>query len=334
MRVQSIVSIRFSNVEHPQCVEFEVVQGNKQLGARFATVTNGYTRIAVFQIVHKGVCKICHKQKLARCGIMSKDIARNVGLVTYGNLFLQDRGNDFDIEKLVTDNCYSFDFVGAPIEGIAGSSKVLASNANKWFSFLKDQGAKKLKLFYKKSEQVDLPDHISAAFVGGGSQWVVEVQFDSTSDLYLSGWAPSDNMGIGRGKTHYLRFNCDIPHLDDTSLSVRVAREKLSTVLQDLSEFVGKFEHTKHWMGNFEYALETLNEFEPEVADEFLPAGIYSKEVHQLLQAAFASWVFGGMGSWNDMAFGGADQDQYDSLSEKLYTTLCNSIVSGVNGFT
>ena len=106
---------------------------------------------------------------------MSKDIDRNVALVTYGNLFLQNRGNDFDIGKLVTGNCYSVDFVGAPIEGIAVSSKVLASDANKWFSYLKDQGAKKLILFYKESEHIDLPDHISSAFVGGGSQCFIEV---------------------------------------------------------------------------------------------------------------------------------------------------------------
>jgi len=266
---------------------------------------------------------------------MSKDIARNVALVTCGNLFLQDRGNEFNIEELVTDNCYSIDFVTAPIEGIAGSSKVLASDANKWFSYLKDQGAKKLKLFYKESEHIDLPDHISSAFVGGGSQWFIEVQFDSTSDLYLSGWAPSDNMGIGRGKTHYLRFNRDMTHLDDPSLSVSDAREKLRTILGELAEFSRRFEHVKHWANNFKNALNTLDKFEPTAEDEFLPARIYPKEARQLIEAAFASWVFGGMGSWNDMAHMAMSADNHKShaqLSEELYSAICDAVVAAVNG--
>ncbi|MGY5857766.1 MAG: hypothetical protein RTU63_00235 [Candidatus Thorarchaeota archaeon] len=266
--------------------------------------------------------------------MMSKEISRNVALVTYGNLFLQDRGEEFDFEKLVTDNCYSLDFVTPPVEGIAGSSKVLASDTIKWYKYLKSQGAKKLKLFCKKSENTDLPDHISAAFVGGGSWWIIEVQFDSTSDLYLSGWVPPDTVGDGRGKTHYLLFNHDMKHLDDISLSVSEAREKLHTILRELAEFSRKFKHVEHWANNFESASDVLDEFEPTADDEFIPTGIYPKEVRQLIEAVFASWVFGGMGSWNDMAHMAMSADNHKShaqLSEELYSAMCDAVVSAVN---
>ena len=39
----------------------------------------------------------------------------------------------------------------------------------------------------------------------------------------------------------------------------------------------------------------------------------------QLLGAAQSAWVFGGMGSWNDLGFEGEDQALYDRLSEELY---------------
>jgi len=267
---------------------------------------------------------------------MSQDIARNVAMVTYGNLFLQDCGNDFDIDRLVTDNCYNLDFVDPPIENIAGSSKVLATDANKWYKYLKDNGAMKLKLFYKPSEHADLPDHISTAFVGGGSHWFIEVQFDSTSDLYLSGWMPSEDMGFNKRRTHYLRINHEMKHLDDPSLSVDESRENLSTVLRELSEFVNEFDHTKPWLSHFEYALTILREFEPIVADEFLPAGIYSKNTHQLIEAAFRSYVFGGMGSFNDMAhmaMSSENHGRHAKLSEELYAAICTAIVSGVNSY-
>jgi hypothetical protein len=267
---------------------------------------------------------------------MSQDIARNVALVTYGNLFLQDRGIDFDIDRLITDNCYNLDFVDSPIENIAGSSKVIASDASKWYRYLKDNGAKKIKLLFKKSEQIDLPDHISTAFVGGGSNWFIEVQFDSTSDLYLSGWMPSEDMGFNNRRTHYLRFNHDMTHLDDPSPSVRESREQLQAALHAISEFANEFDHVRHWVKNFEYARTVLLELEPEVTNEFLPAGIYSKEAHQLIEAAFSSWVFGGMGSWNDMAHMAMsidDHGRHAKLSEELYAGICNAIVSGVNSY-
>jgi len=264
---------------------------------------------------------------------MSQKLVQVVALVTYGNLFLQDRGSEFDIDKLVTDNCYRLDFIDRPIEGIAGSTKLLASDAHKWFTYLKDRGTKKLKLHYRTSSQLDLPDYISAAFIGGGSHWLVEVQFETSSDLYLSEWTPSEDVGLDRMKTHYVRLEHDMTHLDDSSLSVTKSREELSTVLEDLCEFAGKFDYSQHWVENFNNSKKMMKEFEPQSSDEFLPSGIFSKEARQLIAGAFASWVFGGMGSWNDLAFSGEDQERYTSLSDKLYSTLCQAIVSGVNSY-
>jgi hypothetical protein len=264
---------------------------------------------------------------------MSQNLVEAVALVTYGNLYLQDRTSEFDFDKMVAEHCYRRDFMDFPFEGIAGSNKVLATNANKWFKYLNDKGAKRLKLFYKKSNQIDLPDHISTAFDGGGSQWIIEAQFETTSDLYLTEWYPSTKFKLDTRKTHVVRFNRDTIHLDDISEPVRIAREKLSKKLQQLSEFASKYDYSQHWVENFKSALMTLLEFKPQASDEFLPADIYSTEARQLIQGAFASWVFGGMGSWNDMSFSGTDQAVYESLSEDLYTSLCNAIVAAVNSY-
>lgn len=270
--------------------------------------------------------------KISESRIMSQDIVRNIALVTYGNVFLQKQ-TGFDLESLVTHNCYRLDFIDPPVKGIAGSAKILAKDTQMWFNYLKDQGAKRLKLHYQPTTQSEIPDRISSAFVGGGSHWFVEVQFQKDGDLYLSDWVSSEDSGIDRMKTHYLRIEKNTNHLDDSSLLVSESREHLQTVLQKLSKFAGKFEFSKHWVSNFEIPLTTLHEFEPSKEDEFLPAGIYSKEAHRLIMAAIGSWVFGGMGSWNDMAFNGDSQDVYMSLSDNLYSTICTSIVSGVNSY-
>jgi len=264
---------------------------------------------------------------------MSKDIARNVALVTYGNVILQNQDNIFNIDTLITDNCYRLDFIETPLGDLAGSTRNLAKDAYQWYKIIKEQGAKRIRLHYQPFNQLEIPDYINAAFVGGGSHWLIELQFAEESDLYLCDWVPSQYSGVDRRKIHYVRIERDIDHLDDTCPSISDSRKQLKSVLEQLVKFAGKFEHSAHWVSNFEHSLATLQEFEPFTSDEFLPAGIYSKEGHQLIQGAFASWVFGGMGSWNDVSFSGADQERYELLSKNLYSILCNAIVSGVNSY-
>jgi hypothetical protein len=50
-----------------------------------------------------------------------------------------------------------------------------------------------------------------------------------------------------------------------------------------------------------------------------------------LLDAAQSAWVFGGMGSWNDLGFEGADQAEYDRVSQQLFTVLNETIQVAAN---
>lgn len=39
-----------------------------------------------------------------------------------------------------------------------------------------------------------------------------------------------------------------------------------------------------------------------------------------------SAWVFGGMGSWDDMGFAGEAQKEYETVSKKLFQTLNEAI--------
>ena len=55
-------------------------------------------------------------------------------------------------------------------------------------------------------------------------------------------------------------------------------------------------------------------------------------EAKQLLGAVLAAWVFGGMGSWNDLGlFDGNDQQEYTELSDELFVLLNQAISVAVN---
>jgi hypothetical protein len=58
----------------------------------------------------------------------------------------------------------------------------------------------------------------------------------------------------------------------------------------------------------------------------------YSLAAQQLLFAVGESWVFGGMGWWNDMGFENKEiNDDYLQLSQKLYDLLLQGIIGSTN---
>lgn len=68
---------------------------------------------------------------------MSQKLEQVVSLLTYGNMYLQNKSTEFDIENSTNQYCHGLDIIDRPIEGIAGSTKVMASDAYKWFEYLK-----------------------------------------------------------------------------------------------------------------------------------------------------------------------------------------------------
>jgi hypothetical protein len=54
----------------------------------------------------------------------------------------------------------------------------------------------------------------------------------------------------------------------------------------------------------------------------------------QLLGAAQHGWVFGAMGSWNDIGFQGQDGEEYLQVSDQLYDLLNRAICAAVNSYS
>jgi hypothetical protein len=57
-----------------------------------------------------------------------------------------------------------------------------------------------------------------------------------------------------------------------------------------------------------------------------LPEGDLPEAASILLDAVQSAWVFGGMGSWNDMGFEGPDQKEYSCVSELLFHAINETI--------
>ncbi|WP_155393565.1 hypothetical protein [Xanthomonas albilineans] len=105
---------------------------------------------------------------------------------------------------------------------------------------------------------------------------------------------------------------------------------------RDILEQIRSFA-AKHGLDSFENcfvrALEDLTAEKPwnGFHKELLSPSLLTLDALQLLSAAQSSWVFGGMGSWNDLGFEGDEQQTYERLSEALYKIANWAIVAATN---
>ena len=263
---------------------------------------------------------------------MSSELERLVALVTSANVYLNDDTEKHNLESTITEYCHGVEFIDNPLLGIAGSTRTIASNAEKWFAYLKEEESTKVRLHYNPSARADIPQSIRDIIVEYANGWLIEAQYSEFNRLYVQ-LMNSQKMGLPPSwKTYFVLLEDSCKNLDNTSPSVKESIDNLDSLLETLSGFANRFEHTRHWADNFTASRQVLHNSSLTFID-LIPNDIYSKDAYQLLQAVLSSWVFGGMGSWNDLVFNGDDANRYESLTKQLYEIICTSIASVVNSY-
>jgi hypothetical protein len=198
------------------------------------------------------------------------------------------------------------------------------------FQYLKKQRVTRVKLHYVSTFHEEIPDRIGAAFVGGGGRWLMETLHGEYSDLWESEWTTT--RGARPWKVYYLIVARDWDQLVGLNLSLKGARRRLLNTLINVEAFARE-EKEKYWVESFRKALKTIDAASPLERSDFLPTGCFSLEAEQLFAAGLRSWVFGGLGSWNDLYFGGKTQEQYVQFSNELYDAMCQSLVVAINSY-
>jgi hypothetical protein len=110
-------------------------------------------------------------------------------------------------------------------------------------------------------------------------------------------------------------------------------KEKLGRSLRRILEFA-RIRKLDNFAKAFESGLSRLDAQDPYEGlfhNDIAPLGFLPLPANQLLAAAQAAWVFGGMGSWNDAMYSGNHEKQYEAVSQELYEALNVSIVAAAN---
>jgi hypothetical protein len=270
---------------------------------------------------------------------MTGTLAQLISLVSFGNDFLNTGtlpGN-FYPENSTFQFCNSVEFVAFKKSLFSSKFKesTIASDPYKWFELLKKDKCKRLSLFYQPSDQSMGPDHKLAGFVGGGGGWLIEAVHNKHSDFWANNWTVTNKDAADRKiwSVKYGAIAWDQP-TQNLQFDLDAVREELHNALLNISLFANEHQ-LNNWLGVFEKARKALNSDNP-AADfyhkDLIVTQNYPLPARQLLFCAGLAWVFGGMGSWNDLVFDKPEDNKaYDELSTALYSAINTAIMSVIN---
>ena len=273
---------------------------------------------------------------------MNGVLAQLVALTSYGNNYL---AHDYVPVGFYPGNstfqfCSKVDFIEFHQQLFSKKLKetIVAPGPAEWYKYLKKEGCRKLRLYFQGTkDQSQAPEYKLAGMVGGGGTWYIEAVYKSYSNLWSNRWQVQDaNAADGRIWTvNYGRTSWRQKTLNIQVEQGRV-KEQLASTLRELIQFALK-QNLESWARQFESALALLDSEEPNEQyyhKDLMPLNNYSITARQILFSAGQAWVFGGMGSWNDLSFSNKeDNDLYEKLSGRLYYGIIEAVVSAVNSY-
>ncbi len=266
---------------------------------------------------------------------MNGPLALLIALVSYGNNYLKNENSVYtlDLNNSTLIYCKTIEFnlnVDTSLK-----QTVVAHTPQEWFSFLKKDGCKSLKIYYAHSaNDSPMKDFESNAFVGGGGQWIIEAVYTD----YCNYWTAKESViknDAGKDRIWDIRFSLvqrEKPILD-LAIGPEKAKENLLASLKKITAFADSTK-SENWAKVFKKAGENLYSSNPviEYNKDFIIVDSASLQSKQLLFAADMASVFGGMGSWNDILYPTPELEKTNTLlSSDLYDRINEAIIVAVN---
>jgi len=271
-------------------------------------------------------------------GILSQIIA----LTAYGNDYLNNGKipTDFNSTNTTFQFCNKVDFrdFKKMFFFLKPKESVISSSPTEWFKYLKSDGCRHLRLYFEYSkDQSFAKDHQLAGLVGGGGSWLIEAVYDNYSNYWANRWEVT-NQNATDNKIWSVNYGMTVKkqHISNLQIDNQKIKDKLRHTLTEIADFAFK-KNLQSWGEQFDKAKETLDSSSPGenyYHKDLIPIDNYSVTAKQILFSAGSAWVFGGMGSWNDLGFDSKDDNEtYDRLSEQLYSNINEAIIAGTNTY-
>jgi hypothetical protein len=270
---------------------------------------------------------------------MQGTIAQVVALTTHGNAILQDFLNSRELDFQAQNSTFKFCEWIRFTDAISGASnleeRLYATDVHGWFAGLRKEGMRGVRMSYTPSGTSTIPDRTLAGFVGGGGKWLIETYQHDLKYHWEPRWKVGDRERRDKRIWHVVYARVLSSKVSGWSQTENLAELKLE--LRQALVGITRFARSQE-LGEFASAfesgiakLDSRTPFEGLYYDDIAPVDFLSLNACQLLAAADVAWVFGAMGSWNDVYFDKNEKGNYDNLSEKLYQLLNRAIVAAAN---
>ncbi|MCC8380064.1 hypothetical protein [Xenorhabdus sp. PB30.3] len=255
---------------------------------------------------------------------MNSEIFQLLSLATYGNAYLEEKLYDKFYPKHVAFKfCQSVKFVDLQKNSEKWLEIPYASDPISWLDKLKNYGVKQLRTCYLSFNDEKKCD------------WLLEVVNSNYSDFWKAKWEwEHDNtcrvtyVRVQKSIFHPQKYIPKIPSLTEM-------KSEFEMILKEISSFSHKNGYPN--FGNcFDRGLKYLSGGPSHDlrGSEIFPIDYMPEECNQLIYACLSSWVFGGMGSWNDIFFPDPKiQKEYEALSQKLFSSIYTALLVASNPF-
>jgi hypothetical protein len=272
---------------------------------------------------------------------MTGTLAQLLSLVSFGNEYIVQgkvendyypQNSVFKFDKQVSFKTVKSGFFRKNKEIIAGNDPL------EWFQFLKKDNCRELKAFYQHSKQQEkYKDYKLAGFVDGGGQWFIEAIYKDYSDFWYAHWNVG-NKEDPEQKIWLVIYEAVARRqpIRNIQLLLNDPWKKLETKLKEI-ELFARQNNLDSWADCFAKALKTLNSetpYEDFYHTDMIVLENYSLQAKQLIFGAANAWVFGGMGSWNDIGFNEKEKEEkYELHTEELYDAVITALLAGINTY-
>lgn len=210
----------------------------------------------------------------------------------------------------------------------------IASEFKEWIDFLRSEGILRLYLHYTGSSNSNISNRMTSGFVGGGGRWLIEAYNGKTSDFWEAKWEVNDRDNKERRiwKVTYARIAKNSESRIEHHSSINGIKTELLKSITDCRDFAKQHE-LNGFHNCFESAINCLEEsdFSKVYHQDNIPVVRNKEECKSILFSCQLAWVFGGMGSWNDLGFRGQEQCRYEQISDRLYNVICHAIPCATN---
>jgi len=227
--------------------------------------------------------------------------------------------------------CNRVNFVGRKRPGFLGFSTALdVPNPNIWLDTLPaDTSSARLVVLPRNDPNIS--DLTSVGFAGGGPVFLAQISA-STPEAWYGDWHVTNQTAADQRIWSVTYRNLANAGAGMQPGAHREVRDALEKALDDAIAF-----NNAHDMG-FEHmfvaaknALSDAAPLDGYYASDLVPEKLLSLTDRQLFAGAAKAWVFGAMGSWNDVWFDGDDQKVYEELSDRLFSSIVRGLVIATN---